>query len=67
MNIHLRKFSKDYCRVLVKTHTWNVQQGCMAQWLGLDFSSRIIFNDLRDGKYCSVILDVKSGEERVLK
>lgn len=53
-------------RALAKTHTWNVQQGCMAQWLGPDFSSRIIFNDLRDGKYCSVIHDVKSGEERVL-
>ena len=53
-------------RVIAKTHTWNVQQGCMAQWMGLDFSSRIMYNDLRDGKYCSVILDVKSGKESVL-
>ena len=53
-------------RVLAKTHTWNVQQGCMAQWLGPDFSSHILYNDLREGKYCSVILNVKSGEERVL-
>lgn len=57
---------KDYCRVLAKTHTWNVQQGCMAQWLGPDYSSRIIYNDLRNGVYCSVILDIKSGREHVL-
>lgn len=53
-------------RVIARTHTWNVQQGCMAQWLGPDFSSRILYNDLRDGKYCSVILDVYTGEEKVL-
>lgn len=53
-------------KVIAKTHTWNVQQGCMAQWLGPDFSSKIIYNDLRDGKYCSVILEVVSGKERVL-
>ena len=53
-------------RKLVTTHTWNVQQGCMAQWLGPDFKSKIVYNDLRDGKYCSVILDVATNEERVL-
>lgn len=53
-------------RILAKTHTWNVQQGCMAQWLGPDFGSKILYNDLREGKYCSVILDVVSKEERVL-
>ena len=53
-------------RVVAKTHTWNVQQGCMAQWVGPDFSSRIMYNDLRDGKYCSVILEVSTGKENVL-
>ena len=53
-------------RVLATTHTWNVQQGCMAQWMGPDFSSRIMYNDLRAGKYCSVIKDIKSGVENVL-
>ena len=48
------------------THTWNVQQGCMAQWLGPDFKSHILYNDMRDGKYCSVILDVNTFNERVL-
>ena len=53
-------------RKIATTHTWNVQQGCMAQWLGPDFKSRILYNDLRDGKYCSVILNIESMEERVL-
>ena len=65
-DLNLNVNDKDYCRVLAKTHTWNVQQGCMAQWLGPDYSSKIIYNDLRDGKYCSVLLDVTTGEEKVL-
>ena len=39
----------------------------MLQWLGPDFSSRVIYNDFRDGKYCSVILEVESGQERVVE
>ena len=53
-------------RKIATTHTWNVQQGCMAQWLGPDFKSHILYNDLRDGKYCSVILNIETIEERVL-
>ena len=53
-------------RKIATTRTWNVQQGCMAQWLGPDFSTHIIFNDVREGKYCSVVLNVVTGEERVL-
>lgn len=53
-------------RKVATTHTWNVQQGCMAQWLGPDNKSRIIYNDLREGKYCSVVVDVETGVERVL-
>lgn len=49
------------------THSWNVQQACMAQWLGPDFKSLIIYNDFRDGKYCSVIYSLKEKKEvRVL-
>ncbi len=49
------------------THSWNVQQSCMAQWLGPDFESHIIYNDFRDGKYCSVIYNVdQRKEEKVL-
>lgn len=51
---------------IATTHTWNVQQGCMAQWLGPDFKSHILYNDLRDGKYCSIILNIETKEERIL-
>ena len=51
---------------IATTHSWNVQQGCMAQWMGPDFKSRILYNDMRNGKYCSVILNVNTNEERVL-
>lgn len=53
-------------RRIATTHCWNVQQGCMAQWLGPDFGSKVIYNDVKEGKYCSVILDILSKEERVL-
>lgn len=53
-------------RVLAKTHSWNVQQGCMLQWLGPDFRTKVIYNDFRGGKYCAIILNVESGEERQL-
>lgn len=57
---------KNSCRKLATAHTWNVQQGCMAQWLGPSFDKEVLYNDLRDGKYCSVILNIETGEERVL-
>lgn len=49
------------------THAWNVQQGCMMQWLGPDLKSRIIYNDCRDGEYCSVIVEIATMRERVIK
>ena len=53
-------------RKLATSHTWNVQQGCMAQWLGPSFDKEILYNDLRDGKYCSLILNIETGGERIL-
>lgn len=51
---------------IAETSAWNVQQACMAQWLGPDFSSHILFNDCRDGKYVAIIKDVATGHERVI-
>ncbi|HKW67400.1 MAG TPA: hypothetical protein VJP04_08940 [Terriglobales bacterium] len=53
-------------RPLAVTRAWNLQQGCMLQWLGPDFSRRILYNDFRDGAYCAVILDLPSGREQVV-
>lgn len=49
---------------LTTTRAWNFQEGCMAHWLGTSPDSLIIFNDFRDGKFVSVILNVHTGEEQ---
>lgn len=51
---------------LTSTRTWNVQQGCMLQWVGPDYSSKILYNDYRNGKYCSVIMDLDNKIEKVI-
>lgn len=51
---------------LASTNTWNVQQGAMLQWLGPDFNEEIIYNDFRNGQYCSVILNIKTKAERII-
>lgn len=59
------KTDPKYFTVIATTHTWNVQQGCMAQWIGPKYDSNIIYNDLRDGSYCSVVLNVFTKQERI--
>lgn len=49
-----------------ETRAWNVQQSCMLQWLGPDYSERILYNDYRNGEYCSVILTLSTMEEKVI-
>lgn len=51
---------------LARTAAWNWQQGSTLQWLGPDFSSRIIYNDIRDGDYRAIIRRLESGEETIL-
>ena len=51
------------CEVLARTCCWNVQQGCMAQWMD---NHTILYNDFRNGKYCAVILDLNSKAERMI-
>lgn len=53
--------------IIATTRTWNVQQGCMLQWLGPDYRNKIIYNDFRDGKYCSVILNLLTKEEKLIE
>ena len=50
-------------RVIGTTRCWNVQQGCMLQWLD---EERVIFNDFRDGQFCAVILNIATNTQRVL-
>ena len=61
------KNEDGYIRKLAETKAWNVQMSCMLQWLGPDYESRILYNDFRNGSFCSVILNIKSFEERVIE
>ena len=49
--------------VIAKTSSWNVQQGCMLQWLGPKYDRYIIFNDFRNGQFCSVCYDIIDKKE----
>ena len=50
---------------IATTHSWNVQQGCMAGWLGPNFKDKIFYNDFRNGKHRGIILDINTGEETI--
>lgn len=58
VNIETHKFIP-----LTKTKAWNFQQGCMAHWMGTSPDSLIIYNDFREGKFISVIMNVHTKEE----
>lgn len=45
---------------LTTTRAWNFQEGCMAHWLDDD---RIIYNDIRNGKTVSIIMNVNTKKE----
>lgn len=66
--IDTQKEESDPERVkkIAETSAWNVQQSCMLQWLGPDYSSKILYNDCRDGKYVSVILTLETMEEKII-
>ena len=53
--------------IINRTKTWNLQQGCMLQWIGPDFENRIIYNDIVDGRHASIIYDIKTKETIILK
>jgi hypothetical protein len=53
-------------RDIAQTRAWNWQQGTMLQWLPTAPGRQVIFNDRINGRYVSVVLDVFTGERRVL-
>ncbi len=48
---------------ITTTACWNFQEAAMAHWLSMD---EILFNDLRDGKFVTVILNWRTKQERIL-
>ncbi len=51
---------------IAETRAWNWQQGSMLQWLGPDYNRKIIFNDLQNGRFVSVIFDIAAGERKII-
>ncbi len=49
---------------VAETRAWNWQQGCMLEWLGPDFNSKIIYNDYQGGRFVSVIQDILSNYKK---
>ncbi len=47
---------------ITTTRAWNFQEGCMAHWLGKS-DSLIIYNDFREGKFVSVVMNAISKKE----
>lgn len=66
--IDTQKAESDPNRIkkIAETRAWNVQQSCMLQWMGPDYSSKILYNDYRNGAYCSIIKELSTGEERII-
>jgi hypothetical protein len=50
---------------LATTKTFNWQQGCMLQWFG-DKNKQIIYNDLVDEKFVSIIFNLKTKNKIIL-
>lgn len=52
--------------IIGKTRAWNVQQGCMLQWLGPNFDKEIIYNDFDGEKYISKIYNIVTKKARII-
>ncbi len=50
---------------IAETYCWNFQEAAMFHWLPWA-EDTAIYNDRRDGKFVSVILNWKTGEERII-
>lgn len=51
--------------IIGETNSWNVQQGCMLQWLGPKFNEKIIYNDFRNGEFCSIIVELFINDKEI--
>lgn len=59
--------ARDYAwEPVAETRAWCWQQGTMLRWLPGSGDREIIYNDLREGQFVAVILNLETGEERVL-
>ncbi len=52
--------------VIGQSNAFNWQQGTMLQWLGPDFNSKVIFNDVENGSFVSRIVNVETNEIKTI-
>jgi len=62
--ILIKDLNTNKSKEIAETKTWSWQQGCMLQWVGPDFNSKIIFNDFGKNKFISKIKEIKTGKEK---
>lgn len=65
-NIIIKDINSGKEEVVASTKAWNVQQGCMLQWLGPEFDSKILYNNFIDNQLRTIILDVKTHEKKII-
>ena len=51
---------------IAETSAWNWQQGCMLQWLPDQAYTKIIYNDIRDNRFVTIIQDIYTKEKTLL-
>jgi len=65
-NILLINLEDNTHKKIAETRAWNFQQGCMLQWMPNNPSTEIIFNDLKNDKLISKILNINIGNEKII-
>lgn len=66
-NILLVNLEENTHKKIAETRAWNFQQGCMLQWMPDNPSTKIIFNDLKNDKLISKILNIHTLDEEVIE
>lgn len=65
-DIVLINLKKKGSKKLAQTRAWNWQQGCMLQWMPPNYKKKIIYNDFRNDKFVSVILDINTSKRKII-
>jgi hypothetical protein len=64
--ISLVDLSSGRFEPLAETRAWNLQQGCMLHWLPTSADRYITYNNRHGERYVAVVLDVHTGDQRIL-
>lgn len=64
-NVILKNLKTLEKKVLATTNAWNWQQGARLRWLP-GTTDKIIFNDYAGGQYCSRIICITNGQEKII-